>query len=252
MDKYRKSVLIVLGILFTLLLVPIWQVLTWGREPSSQESVSQDIREQYPVADSTKLEPAEPGQRAKRLAKGRKYNQKEKSVSPLLVQSAEGYHWPVDFSAIPVALSDAVIVGEVSHAEAFLSEDRNSVYSEFTVRIEDVLSNTTPLSLGSGTSIVTERRGGRVRYPSGHVSWLFVVGQGMPRAGRRYVLFLKQNNPDQDFDILTGYELRGNQVIPIDSSPGVVRFDRYKGLDIAAFLNEVRVAISKCAVGSVS
>jgi hypothetical protein len=130
MNKYRKSALILFAILLTLLLVPIWRVFTFGRESSGQESILQDIREQYPVTESTKPEPAEPGQRAKRLAKSSKHNQKERSVSPMLVQSAEGYHWPVDFPALPAALSDAVIVGEVSDAEAFLSEDGNSVYSE--------------------------------------------------------------------------------------------------------------------------
>jgi hypothetical protein len=245
----NRKRLLLCAILSAFLLSPILLSHTWSRAALGQDSVAlQNRQEQFPIVDSTKPEPANPRERAKRRLKGKKYNKDQQSVGPMIVQATDGFQWPADFSAIPAEASDAVIVGEVSSAEAFLSEDSNSVYSEFTVRLAEVLKNESTSLLAPGNSVTTERKGGRVRYPSGHISWLFVAGQGMPRVGRRYVFFLKQNDQDQDFQILTLYELREDRVIPIDFSPGVVHFERYAGSDPGAFLNEVRVVISKCSI----
>ena len=249
MKKSKKLRALFFAVLLSVVLIALWQMVTWGRASYSQKVLTDEAKDQYPVADPNKPEPVNAEDRTKRHAKAQKYNQKQKSVSPMIVQTAEGNHWPTDFPALPASLSDAVVIGEISGAEAFLSEDGNSVYSEFTVRIDDVLKNNTALPLAPHTTLITERKGGRVRYPSGHVSWLFVVGQGMPRVGGKYVLFLKK--VDQDFDLLTAYELRGGKVMPLDYSPGVVHFDRYNGSEITVFLNDVRDAISRCSTTSI-
>jgi hypothetical protein len=41
--------------------------------------------------------------------------------------------------ALPTHISNAVVIGEVTDAKAYLSEDRTSVYSEFTIRVGEVL-----------------------------------------------------------------------------------------------------------------
>jgi hypothetical protein len=135
-------------------------------------------------------------------------------------------------------------VGTISDARAHLSDDKNSVYSEFSVTIKEVLKNNTGLSLAVGDSVTLERKGGRVRYPSGHVSWFYVVGQGLPQLNAQYVLFLKTANEERLFDILTGYEIRNGRIEPLDYSPGVVGFQHYSGSDVTAFMNEMRTNIA--------
>ncbi len=186
----------------------------------SDESIREKLKKRFPIVDSSEPEPTDPQERAKRLKRSKKYNDQWASVGPELVQSAQGYHWPADFKAIPVSASDVVVVGTISDARAHVSEDKNSVYSEFTVTVKEVVKNGTGSYLGAGDSITLERKGGRVRYPSGHISWFFVVGQGLP-----------------------GYQILDGRIEPLDDSPGVVHFQRYSGFDATAFLNEIRTNI---------
>lgn len=211
----------------------------------SQESIKEKLKKQFPIVDSSEPEPPDPKERAKRLKRNKKYNTQQANVGPQLVQSAQGYHWPADFKPIPISVSDLVIAGTISDARAHLSEDKNSVYSEFTVTINEVLKNNASVSLLPGGSITLERKGGRVRYPSGHISWLFVVGQGLPQLNGQYVFFLKTTDEDGLFDILTGYEICAGRIEPLDDSPGVVHFERYSGSDATAFVNDVRNSIAK-------
>lgn len=206
----------------------------------SEESNKEKLKKRFPIVDSSEPEPADPQERAKRSKRNKKHNEQRANVGPEIVQSAGGYHWPADFKPLPVSASDAVIVGTISDAKAHLSEDKNSVYSEFTVTIDDVLKNGTGLSLVPGDSITLEREGGRVRYPSGHISWFHVVGKGLPQLNAQYVFFLKTTDEDGLFDILTGYEICDGRIQPLDYSPGVVHFERYSGLAVTAFMNEIR------------
>jgi hypothetical protein len=71
----------------------------------------------------------------------------------------------------------------------------------------------------------------------------------MPQSGRRYALFLKKNDTDDAFVIVTGYELRAGVVHPLDGVdiPGgaseLPQFVPYKGMDLTQFLTRVRTAI---------
>jgi len=210
----------------------------------SEEAAREKLKKKFPMVDSFEPESPDPQERAKRQKRGKKYNAKFPNVGDGLVQAAEGYHWPTDFKPIPVSASDVVVVGTISDARAHLSEDKNSVYSEFTVTINEVLKNNASLSLVAGDCLTLERKGGRVRYPSGHISWFYVSGQGLPLPNAQYVLFLKTTDEERLFDILTGYEIRDGRVEPLDYSPGVVHFERYSGSDATGFLNEVRSNIA--------
>jgi hypothetical protein len=210
----------------------------------SQESIKEKIKGQYPIADSSEAEPDDPKERAKRLKRGNKYTGKATLVGPQLVQSSEGYNWPADFKPVPVSASAVIVVGTISDAKAHLSEDKNSVYSEFAVRIDEVLKNESGLPLAPGQTVILERKGGRVRYPSGHVSWLYLIGQGLPRLSARYVFFLSTTDEEGLFDPLTGYEIRDGRIEPLDYSPGVVGFQRYSGSDATSFVNEIRSNIA--------
>jgi len=206
---------------------------------------------QWPVADYTAGPPADPEERAKRRSKGSRY---DRPGSQPIQESHERYerswtgHWWKDIPAVPAAQSNAVVLGEIADARAYLSNDKSVVYSEFTVRVEEVLKSdaTGPLALGDMVSAL--RFGGAVRFPSGKVQVYRVRGQGAPRTGHRYVLFLKTES-EGGFSILTGYEVRGERIVPLDGEclkgGEVTPFDRFEGFEAATFLTLVREAVAK-------
>jgi hypothetical protein len=139
-----------------------------------------------------------------------------------------------------------VLIGEVTDAQAYLTGDKEWVYSEFTLRVREVLKNTTALAVSEGGSLIADREGGRVRFPSGHITLQYVHGQGMPRVGRRYALFLTCDRQEQSSHVLTGYELRGGRVFPLDNPAGGQHpiATAYKDADETLFISDLRTAIA--------
>ncbi|HKS26309.1 MAG TPA: hypothetical protein VJS44_00755 [Pyrinomonadaceae bacterium] len=203
---------------------------------------------QFPLADSTAPKPTDPKKIAKKKAKSKKYAQYKDNVGPGVVKASAVYHWPPDFPELPVAQSDAVIVGVVSEATAELTEDESSVYSEFTIDINEVLKNDNQGPLSPNTSIIVDRPGGRVKYGTGHISLFWLQGFGMPRKGRQYVLFIKRGGPDEDYQIITGYEIRQGRVWPLDTSTSSdTNFGIYTNSDAVSFLSKIRYAVAKAS-----
>jgi len=207
-----------------------------------------------PVADYEAPEPADPEQRSKRRAKSKTYNSKARWRRDLVLNvdlAAIRNEWDLGLeSNLPASRSCAVVVGMVVEARAYLAEDKSTVYSEFTVRVEEVLKNDGGEPITARSEVVTDRLGGRVRVPSGRIGSFYVSGQGTPEVGKRYVLFLGHNPresanmevaeaTERSRHILTGYELREGKVFPLDIS-GAKNFAEHGGKDEAAFLNEVR------------
>jgi hypothetical protein len=138
-----------------------------------------------------------------------------------------------------------VIVGEVADAKAYVTGDKSTVYSEFTVQVRKVLKDYAQARMLPGESIVVERPGGRVRYPGGHVSRFFLTGLGMPGVARQYVLFLTRNSEDESYRLLTGYELLNGHVFPLDeTTSSQTDFDAYINMDEAAFFKQLDSAIA--------
>jgi hypothetical protein len=151
---------------------------------------------------------------------------------------------------LPTYISDAVVIGSVTNAKAYLSQDKTAVYSEFTVQVWDVLKNSqaSPLAVGSGVTVL--RPGGGVRFPSGKVRKFLVAGRGLPRTGERYAFFLKYDDLAQAYYIVTAYELLGGKVFPLDGIPQYgtsahpfASYSKYANADEGAFLVEVRNAV---------
>lgn len=190
--------------------------------------------DQFPTVDFDAPEPANTAQREKRAAKGNRYHKPLPLTSnPNFRSAISVHHWPVDFSPLPVQDSNAVVIGEVRAAEAYLSTDKTDVYSEFTISVIRYLKGANGSTTQS--SIVITRPGGGVRFRDGSVQLHYDTGLGMPRPGRIYVFFLK--NSDQDFDLLTAYELRDRRVKPLDS--GTPNFSQYDNEDEAFFLKQI-------------
>jgi hypothetical protein len=142
-----------------------------------------------------------------------------------------------------------VIVGELTNAKAYLSEDKVSVFSEFEVDNSDVLKNTTSETLSSEKPVIVARGGGGVRFPSGKVIFMYSHDQPMPKVGRKYLFFLDYSD-EMGFSIITAYQLREGRVFPLDGMMPEGNVTRqfaghhsYKGLSETDFLNQVREAI---------
>lgn len=156
-----------------------------------------------------------------------------------------------DQPAIPAKQSDAVIIGEVTKAKAYLSEDKTSIYSEFDVSRPEVLKNTTSESITTKTPIAITRGGGGVKLPSGKIIFNFSLATRMPKVGKKYLFFLKYS-VETGFSIITAYELTQGQVSPLDGvtpEGNVIRQyagqQSFKGMSEADFITQVKEAIEK-------
>ncbi|MCA1576615.1 MAG: hypothetical protein LC794_04530 [Acidobacteria bacterium] len=199
----------------------------------------------FPIVEPTASFPSDESAKAIRARKSKKYNNKsvaeisEASNVTFLVNEALS-----SLSALPVDKSSVVLIGEIADAKAYLSEDKTAVYSEFDVRIQAVLKNTTSRSLSAGKSVSVERFGGRVRLPSGKLFIAGVDNQDMPRVGGRYLLFLTNdfinaNHSDEDFNILMGYELKAGKVFPLDRTSSKHPIAVYNEKDESTLLTDL-------------
>jgi hypothetical protein len=248
----------------TLSLVVLFLALTGIAVLAAVRSSPQEepaLPDQFPV---TGIDAPESGDAAKaklRHARSSKYDLRDKSLTqqdasrfaikeadpPVLLELIPS-HAPA-LQAIPAGQSDTIIVGEVISAEAHLSNDKTSVYSEFTVRVDEVIKNKSPMALFPSALISTERRGGRVRFPSGKTVLRGVYGRHMPQPQRRYVFFLEYQAEGESFPIITAYEIRNHQIFPLDGTTGTASTSNpftayltYKAVAETGFINEVKCA----------
>lgn len=224
------------------------------QDQTTSPPTQQEINEANQTsADYAAPELADPLKRAKRHAKNKRYDRQGwvREPSPTTGDAGRLDTWMHGVSAIPVEASDAIVIGEVTDAQSYLSNDKTGVYTEFTVRADQVLKNDYAGPIVPNTAVTTQREGGRVRFPSGRIQRYKPHFQGAPRVGRQYLLFLKRNEDRETYYIWTGYELRAGRVFPLDGvdlPPGATelpQFAAYKRADETTFLSEVRAAIAK-------
>lgn len=213
---------------------------------SGQELQRLDFESQFPIADYASPTAAAPDERAKRQARGSKFDKSSQAIVPTneAEVTADLGHWATGLSGTPVDKSSGVVVGVVTEAKAYLSNDKTGVYSEFSLQVEKVLKDDSK-QLNVGCSIFIARAGGRVRFPTGRISQYFTSGQGMPRVGQRYVMFLVGSEEEKYFYILTGYELRDGQVFLLDNPGSSHPLTTYKGGGELSLLKDIRSAIAK-------
>jgi hypothetical protein len=236
-----------------------------GQTIDKQRAIQKRVHvEDYPLADYDSPESSDSQERDKRKARNHRYDLssdvKGADINRFTIkEDGPDISIPLSVShpktepGIPAAESQAIALGEVISAHAYLSNDKTSVYSEFTVRVADVLKNENTWSLYPGAQIEVERSGGRLRFPSGKVLLRGApYGKNMPRLGQRYLFFLKQNDEGHSYSIITAYELRSGSVYPLDRSPDgdlksrqFAEYEAYSGMDETTFISHVLVAIQK-------
>jgi hypothetical protein len=205
----------------------------------AQQTALQDRDAKPPIVDFDAPESSDKEKREKRRKKGRKFDNAEMPVnpSPEVRTSTTVSHWFYGMPSLPTVQSDVIVSGEVADANAFLSPEKTGVYSEYTVRIGQVFK-TDDATVSPSQTIDAQRPGGRVRLSTGLVQSYKVANQGVPRRGAKYVLFLKR--VEGDLLILTGYELRQNQVKPLDK---VGLFNNYEDMSSESFMDTLQEAL---------
>lgn len=205
----------------------------------------------FPIADFHAPAPSDANRRAAREAKGRKYSNKHlPQISDDTYQIFSNTDWDVRLPALPVERSAAIVIGTVRSAHAYLTPDRNGIYSEFHVAIETVIKNDPGNMIKAGATVTVERTGGRVRMPSGRTVISWVSHQNMPGVAGRYLLFLTHdfqtpNDTPEDFYLLTGYELRDGEVHLLDDTQPGHPITRYRGATEKALLSDLFNTVAK-------
>jgi hypothetical protein len=147
-----------------------------------------------------------------------------------------------DPRGIPVSGSTATIVGTVTGGSSFITKDKTYVYTDYTVRVDQILALDKTASLSVGSEIVVAREGGAIHYPSGHITNVLIQGHGFPEVGGQYVLFLLKpipNSPEYEMTLDSGYQIKNGRVYPLDDVNS-----QYVGMDLPVFLDEVNKAIA--------
>ena len=147
---------------------------------------------------------------------------------------------PIDPRGIPVSNSNAVVIGTVVSGKCFVTGDHTYVYTDYSVRIDEVLKQDPAAIVGN--VVVAAREGGAIHFPSGHVTNFLIEGRGLPEIGSQYVLFLWKPIPDlPEYEIIfeSGYQIKNGKVYPLDDVNS-----QYVGVDLPVFLDEVNKAIA--------
>ena len=200
----------------------------------------QDHRDRYPVVDAEEREPTDEIKRAKLKLQKQRYDKDApfyRDVDPEDGEVAFRPEWQFDFPALPVAQSDAVVIGKVLAAQAHRSQNKKNIFTNLDFQVDEVLKGR---SIKDGSVITVQRIGGFVKYGDGRTVLFRLSGNGMPAAGLRYALFL--NSIEDDFTLLTGYELGADGVEPLDNSP---QFEALRGENEISFTQRLRDVVSQ-------
>jgi hypothetical protein len=155
-------------------------------------------------------------------------------------------HQPIE-PALPIT-SEVIAIGTVENAQAFLSTDRTSIYSEITFVIEEVLKGNERLA--PGIKITAERDGGAVRFASGKTLYRGSWGRNVPIVSHRYLIFLKRIEGDDSFSIVTGYDLANNEVVPLDGAgdnneqEAFKSYQTYRHSSVSQLLDDLKKALA--------
>ena len=118
---------------------------------------------------------------------------------------------------IPVELADVVVIGQTFNGKSYLSNDRTTLYTELSLKINEVVSNRSSRSISVGQSIDIERQGGVVKLPSGKVLIRGSQVESQPRTQVQYAMLLKYVPAADVYTIVSGFELAGDHVYILES-----------------------------------
>jgi hypothetical protein len=155
-----------------------------------------------------------------RFRRGERFNIPDPSVAELGEDSdAHLMQLPASHfrrESMPFGSSDAVVVGSIKAGQAYLSNDKREIYSEFKVQLSEILKSPSTPYLTVGSLVDVSRRGGAIKLPSGKVLLRGSEADSMPQIAARYLMFLKYNADAEDYTLITGFRLETDRVYYLD------------------------------------
>jgi hypothetical protein len=221
------------------------QAAAQSRQQLDRERLKADIEKverskaALPRAEYAAPEPQDPALRQLRKARDKQYRRGAsfENLREDVTEISLGSHDLLDISGLPVEQSDLVVVGTITNAKGYLTENKAAAYSEYSVNINEVIKGAaTP----TGSQVIAERVGAKVVLPGGRTILVSDAYRGTPEVNHRYVLFLKYSPEGKDYLIIIAYDLRSGRVMSIDRLPQCAFFD---GNEETAFLDLVRSSI---------
>ena len=248
----RRKIVLILSIAVAAIAMAIDGLRAQTLKNNEQPNALKVKEDKLPTVNFDTPEPSNANDKARRNARGTRFDGRLKVAEPNPEAGANGIldSWMQSLPALPVDASDAIVIGDITNAQAYLSPDKTGVYTEYTVRVDEVLKQTSAAPIVTGGFVDAEREGGRVRFPSGRVQSYITHYQGVLVTGQRYVFFLKYHKQADVFTILTGYEQRDGHVYPLDGvdlgqgATEIPQFAAYKGVDEATFSKDLRRALA--------
>ena len=109
-------------------------------EPTPPQS-NKDFINQFQIVDYDSPEPIDLKEREKRKLKGKRYDNRHWVLrNPHPETSGVGCDDCVDPPpAVPALESKLIVIGQIINASAFLSNDKQGIYTEFDIQIEELL-----------------------------------------------------------------------------------------------------------------
>ena len=213
--KFATS-LLVAGACVVLTVVGYGQAGTYSKTSEAQRRVERDVVAEEP-------EPSNAKEREARRAKNRRYNTGGSDLTVERPQNSEIFFeqvWPaVEF--IPVTDSAVVLVGRVVKVQPYLSSDRSRIYTEITLRVDDLLKRDEDNRVAANKTVVIDRLGGTLELKTGRIArdGIQIDNLGNLPLSKRYVVFAQAINDGNDLSLIKSYELVDGKVFTNDARP---------------------------------
>ena len=237
--KKTASIWNVVLLVFVTFSISFAPSLTQGQRQNSKQ---QDLTK-YPTVDFDAPEPSDPAERARKEVRDRRYEKNAFIVrTPMPDYSGSTLYdnEPMPPAAFPFNQSKLVIIGTVTGSKAVMTTNKAAVYSEFTIRIENVLKQSRDRTLQAGQVVSADRLGGRVRYLNGAVMLYLNDWHDLPEPCGNYLFFLDGKDIENpNYKIVTAYLLKNEKVSPLDSG---AKFREYSGRKKDDFIQLVKEA----------
>jgi hypothetical protein len=148
---------------------------------------------------------------------------------------------------LPASESDAIVIGEITGAQPYLSADRKMLYTEFTVHVIDLIKSVSEAAADSNDIALVER-GGEAVLADGRVFRNEVHGSGSPiEIRQRYALFLHYVPSGTCFRLIKAWNLKdGNAwaMSPDDLNRVHRGVNPYNGMSESVFIESIRRVVA--------
>ncbi len=219
-------------------------------QPTTVSSSAQTTAGAQPIYPTPAIMPATPPTaKSQRAMRGIPYNVSWRDRPIAELPSTEGgnggtYFLPTRplLPNLPGLESDLVVVGWVISGQSYLSPDAKGAYTEYSFKVQSVVSNKGS-AVSANDTVTLTRTGGLLQFHDGRLQWEGVTAEvNIPKRNGRYLLFLQRDESLGVATILAGYRLLAGKVVePLD------HFDTFKGMREAALVDRTKAAIHGAA-----